>query len=74
MIMAWRHGDWVIGVRRSGAVFAPSRRAAASAVNNLSPQRTQRCAEVWGGGRLARFGNFSAISASPREILNHAGA
>jgi hypothetical protein len=24
MIMAWRDGDWVIGVRRSGAVFAPA--------------------------------------------------
>ena len=40
----------------------------------FSPQGPQRFAEVMGVGRLARLRNLFAISAPPREILNHPGA
>ena len=60
------------GNHPGGAAARPPRSSATPAVNNFFTAEETEVRRDLGVGRLARFGNFSAISAPPREVWTHA--
>ena len=62
------------GNRSGGAAARPQRSPASPAVNNFFTAKVTKVRRGLGVGRLARLWKFFAISAPPREIMNHADA